>query len=389
MTTTRRTFLQTTAAVGGALGAGLLARAAMASPSETASSGGGGKMRILVLGGTGLIGPHLVRYAVARGHAVSTFTRGKTEADLPAGVERLVGDRADNLEALKGKTWDVVIDDSSSIPAWTRATAELLKDSVGRYLFTSSISVYADVSKPGVDENGKLAEISEEEAYEVSDVKQVLPHYGALKVKCEEAARRVFGDRAIVVRPGLIVGPYDRSDRFTYWPVRIARGGEVLAPGTPEDPVQFIDVRDLAEWYVRLLDADGRGTYNATGPYAPLGMAEMLYGIRAVTTKDCDWTWVDADFLEKQEPPVQAWSEMTVWVPPTGEYAGFAQIDVSRAVGHGLTFRPLADTARDTLAWFESLPDERRSKMRAGLPADREREVLAAWHARGAKPAAS
>ena len=363
MKTSRREFLATTAV------------AAVSARSFGAPGKAPSPMRILILGGTGFLGPHQVEYARRRGHQVTLFNRGKTAPDLFPDIEQLRGDRNDDLEALKGRSWDVVIDNSASIPRWVRQSASLLSESAERYLFVSSLSVFSDDSIIGMTESSPVGKLEDPTVEEVTGAT-----YGPLKALCEKEAETAFAGRSVVVRPGLIVGPGDRSDRFTYWPARIDRGGEVLAPGNPEDPVQIVDVRDLAGWMVDLLERRATGVYNATGPKAPLSMAEMLYGIRAVTTAEVSFTWVSPEFLDEHK--VRAWSDMPVWVPSTPETAGFSRFDCSRAFAAGLTFRPLADTARDTLEWFRALPRERREKLRAGLTAEREREVLQAWHAR-------
>jgi 2'-hydroxyisoflavone reductase len=328
----------------------------------------------------------MVSYAVARGHQLTLFNRGKTNTDLFPELERLVGDRNDDIssiaaEVAKGRRWDVVIDNTASIPRWVEESAGLLKGSAGLYLYTSSISAYADSATPGADETAPLGTISAEEVAKVKTNRDITgENYGPLKALCEKAAQEAFPERCIVVRPGLIVGPGDSSDRFTYWPVRIHRGGEVLAPGNPTDPVQFIDCRDLGEWYVRLVEDGAVGVYNGVGPASPMSIAEMLYGIRATTAGEVSFTWVDADFLKQHQ--VEEWQEVTVWVPPVGEYAGFSSSSIARAKAAGLTFRPLATTAVDTLAYWSSLPDERRAQPRAGLAPEKERAVLAAWHSR-------
>jgi len=332
-------------------------------------------LKLLILGGTGFIGPHQVEYAVRRGHDVTLFNRGKTNPGLFPQIEQLKGDRNGDLESLKGRSWDAVIDNSASLPRWVRASAGLLKDSAKYYLFISSLSVFVDNSIVGIDEDSPVGKISDPTVEEITE-----ETYGPLKALCEEETRKAFGDRAIVVRPGLIVGPGDRSDRFTYWPVRIDRGGEVLAPGNPADPVQIVDARDLAEWTVHLLESGTAGTFNAVGPSSPLTMGGMLHGIRAVTSVDISFTWVPADFLA--EKSVQPWSDMPVWVPFTDDMKGFSQFNCRKAINAGLRFRPLAETARDTIDWFKSQPDDRQGKMKAGLSADREKEVLQAWHAR-------
>ena len=356
---TRRTFVAAAAAVTGAA-----ALAQMPRPKP---------LRILILGGTGFIGPHQVRYAVERGHKVTVFNRGKTNpGSVPAGVERLEGDRNGKLDALKGREWDAVIDNPSTLPRWVRDAATLLQDSAGQYVFISTISVYKDNSRPGEDESGALAELADPTVEQVTG-----ETYGGLKALAEKEALKAFPGKATIVRPGLIVGPGDPTDRFTYWPVRIARGGEVLAPGTPNDPVQFIDGRDLAEWTIRLVEQKTFGTFNATGPQHPLTVAEMLHGIKAVTTAGAQFTWVSADFLEAQK--VAPWGDMPVWIPPAGEYAGFGSRSIARAVAAGLTFRSLADTASATLAYHESRDAERKAKFRSGIKPEREAEVLAAW----------
>jgi len=380
MPTNRREFVQLSVLAAGA--AGLAAARSKRAGADEASK----PLTILVLGGTGLIGPPMVEYALARGHEVTLFNRGKTNAHLFPGVERLKGDRNDDISALEqavadGRRWDAVIDNTASLPRWVTESAGLLADAADVYLYTSSISAYADSSIPGADETAAVGRISAEDEAKVLTTKDITgENYGPLKARCEEEARKAFPDTAIVVRPGLIVGPGDYSDRFSYWPVRINRGGEVMAPGNPDDPVQFIDCRDLGEWYIRLVEAKALGTYNGTGPRSPMSIAGMLYGIRATVDNEISFTWVDADFLE--EHGVQAWMHMTVWVPPVGEYAGFSASGIQRALDAGLSFRPLADTAEATMAYWNSLPEDRRAEARAGLPAEKEKEVLAAWHSR-------
>src|SRR5690242_1284476 len=218
---------------------------------------------ILVLGGTGFIGPHLVRHAVARGHRVTIFTRGRHDAKLPDSVARLIGDRNGQLDALKGRRWDAVVDDSATNPEWVRMSTELLKEAVGAYLFTSSTGVYYPYLRRGLDESSSVR-------YDADDPKDGSATFGVAKALCERQTLGGFGNRAVVVRPTYIVGPGDTSDRFPYWPVRLARGGEVLAPGRRDDPVQFIDVRDLAEFMVHLLEEKRSGIYNVVGPRSPM-----------------------------------------------------------------------------------------------------------------------
>ncbi|HEY0159562.1 MAG TPA: NAD-dependent epimerase/dehydratase family protein [Thermoanaerobaculia bacterium] len=370
----RRTFLATTAAG--------VAAAAVAGPAATAPAAK--PLRILILGGTGFIGPNQVRYAVARGHKVTVFNRGKTNpGSLPAGVEQLIGDRNGKLDALKDRQWDAVIDNPTTLPRWVRDAAAILKGNAEQYLFISTISVYADNSKPDMDEDTPTIKLDDPTVEEIKG-----ETYGGLKALAEQEAQKAFPGKTTIVRPGLIVGAGDNSDRFSYWPARIARGGEVLAPGNPTDRVQFIDARDLGEWTIRLLEQKTYGVFNATGPEHPLTTAEMLYGIKAITTAGAQFTWVPAEFLEEQN--VSPWMDMPVWIPPTGDTAGFGSRSIKRALAAGLTFRTLADTAQHTLDFWKGRDAERNEKVRAGIKPEREREVLAAWKAKQAKkPAAS
>ena len=246
-------------------------------------------------------------------------------------------------------------------------------------MFISTISVYADTSK-GVDETAPLVKYDGPDAFkETLEAMKASGYktYGPLKALAEQEAEKWFPGKTLIIRPGLIVGPGDETDRFTYWPVRIDRGGEVLAPGDPNDPVQFIDARDLAEWTIRMVENREIGSYNATGPAKPLGVGGMLDGIKSALNANAKFTCVPAEFLKQQK--IEAWSDMPVW---TGEEAGMARTNINRALAKGLTFRPLAETARDTLAWFKSQSQDRQSKLKAGLTAERETEVLAAWHKR-------
>jgi 2'-hydroxyisoflavone reductase len=335
-------------------------------------------LRILILGGTGFTGPFQVKYALSRGHKVTVFNRGKTHpGELPKEVEQLIGDRNGQLEALKGKKWDVCIDNPTTLPAWVRDAAQILKGNVERYIFISTISVYADTST-GPEENAPLAKYEGAdpfketlEAMKASGYKT----YGPLKALSEQETEKWFPGKSLIIRPGLIVGPRDETDRFTYWPVRIDRGGEVLAPGNPSDPVQFIDGRDLAEWTIRMAENRETGIYNATGPAKELGIGGMLDGIKAALNSNATFAWANAEFLKQQK--VEAWSDMPVWA---GDELGLSRTNISRALAKGLTFRPLGETARDALAWFKAQKPERRAKLRAGLTPEREAEVLAALH---------
>jgi len=367
---TRRHFIKLSAATAGAFAFPVRSTTLFAEQSVK-------PLRILILGGPGFTGPYQVRYALSRGHKVTTFNRGKTHpGELPKEVEQLIGDRNGQLDALKGRKWDVAIDNPTTLPAWVRDAAEILKGNVERYVFISTISVYADTSK-GADEMAPLAKYDGSDPYkETLEAMKASGYktYGPLKALSEKEAEKWFPGKTLIIRPGLIVGPRDETDRFTYWPVRIDRGGEVLASGAPNDPVQFIDARDLAEWTIRTVENRETGIYNATGPAKPLAIGEMLDQIKGALNSKATFTWVPADFLEKQK--VEAWSDMPVW---TGEESGMARTNITRALAKGLTFRPLAETARDTLAWFKSQPQDRQSKLRAGLTPAREAELLAHW----------
>ena len=340
-------------------------------------------LKILILGGTGFTGPFQVKYALARGHKVTVFNRGKTHpGELPEGVEQLIGDRSTGqLDALKGRKWDVVIDNPTMLPKWVHDAAAILKGNVERYIFISTISVYADASKAGINEKAPVAKYDGKDAMkETRDtvIASKFALYGPLKALSEKEVEKWFPDKACIIRPGLIVGPGDETDRFSYWPVRIDRGGEVLAPGEQSDPVQFIDARDLAEWTIRMAEQGATGVYNATGPTPALSIGGMLEGIKTALSSKATFTWVPANFLGASK--VEPWSDMPVWVPPTGEDGGMGAVGIQRALDKGLTFRPLAETARDTLAGFKMQPKERQEKMNAGLTKEREAEVLAAWH---------
>jgi len=372
--TTRRNFIKVSAAAGGALSLGF--------PRNLRAQARPKPLSILILGGTGFTGPFQVRYALERGHKVTVFNRGKTHpGETPKEVEQLIGDRNGQLDALKNRKWDVVIDNPTMLPAWVRDVGQILKGNVERYVFISTISVFGDTSKAGIDEAAPLAKYAGPDAMkETRDtvIASKFALYGPLKALSEQEAEKWFPKQTLVIRPGLIVGPRDETDRFTYWPVRIDRGGEVMAPGDPGDPVQFIDGRDLAEWVIRMVEQGETGIYNATGPDKTLGVGAMLEGIKAANKSNAKFTWVTADFLEAQK--VAPWSDMPVWVPPRGEDGGMGRINVQKAISKGLTFRPLADTARDTLTWFKTQSPERQAKLKAGLASEREVEVLAAWH---------
>ncbi len=333
-------------------------------------------LSILILGGTGFTGPHQVRYALSRGHKVTLFNRGRRPQEWPAEVEELVGDRDTNdYSALKGRKWDVCIDNPATLPHWVRDAAAVLKGNVKHYVFISTISVYAGNSKIGTDETAPREKYAGKDALAENSaaLKANMRLYGPLKAFSEDEAHRQFEGVTTVIRPGLIVGPGDETDRFSYWPVRLARGGEVLVPPAA-DPVQFIDARDLAEWTIRIAETRVFGDFNGHGPDYPLSMGALLYGIRAVTAGGAKLREASADFLSQNK--VNMWSDMPVWVPGSGETAGFHRRLNTSAIAAGLTFRPLAVTATDTLAWWEQQPAERKKSMRAGLTAEREVALL-------------
>jgi 2'-hydroxyisoflavone reductase len=329
-------------------------------------------MKILVLGGTSFLGPHTVEAALASGHELTLFNRQRTHADLFPAVEKLKGDRNGDYAALAGRTWDAVIDTHAHLPRWVRLAADALKDSVGQYVFVSTISVYPMPWRAVVREDAPVERLPDG----VAEEPFAMERYGALKVLCEEAAEERMPGRVTVARPGLIVGPLDPTDRFTYWPARIARGGEVLAPGNPDAEVQFVDARDLGLFLVRTIEDGHAGVFNAVGFQGRLSMQEMLHGCKAAVNTDCSLTWVDEEFLLAQE--VGPWMEMPLWIPTGGE-AG-AHFDNAAAIAHGLSFRPPAETMRDVAAWAATRPADHR--WGAGLAADKEARVLAAWRAR-------
>jgi nucleoside-diphosphate-sugar epimerase len=377
MTTTRRNFLKLSALAGSSIGLGLITL----SSSEAKKSDKATKpLRILILGGTGFTGPFQVRYALDRGHKVTVFNRGRTHpGELPKEAEQLIGDRNGQLDALKGRTWDVVIDNPATLPVWVRDAAQILKGHADRYVFISSTAVYADTSKQGMDETAPLVK------YEGADVMKEtsatmrasnMALFGPLKAVSEAEAEKWFPNKTLVIRPGYIVGPGDESDRFTYWPVRVERGGEVLAPGSPSDPIQIIDARDLAEWTIRMVEQGTVGAFNATGPKSRLSMGRMLDVMKKTTKSDARFTWVDDEFLKSQN----IIDDFPIWTSTKGPYISYLTTNVDKALKHGLTFRPLSETTRATLEWFRKQTPERQLRMRAGITAAREAEVLAAWH---------
>jgi 2'-hydroxyisoflavone reductase len=377
MASTRRDHLK--------LGAGVLAGLATSGAATRAAEGKPKSQRILILGGTGFIGPHEVRYALSRGHQVTIFNRGRQKEDWPGAVEELLGDRnTGDLKSLEGREWDVCIDNPTTLPFWVRDAAKALKGKIKHYVFISTISVYDKTDQPA-DETAPVAAYggADPMAETAQTVAKNPALYGQLKAVSEAEARRQFGEAATtVIRPGLISGPGDETDRFSYWPVRLANpagrwGPQVAAPGDGSDPVQFIDARDLAEWIVRMAEQRTAGTFNGAGPARPMTTKAFLQAVASGVQARPNLTWIATPFLEAQK--VHAWSDMPVWIPGQGETMGFHRRSIARALKAGLTFRPLPVTAGDTLAWFKTLPPERQAKLRSGLTPERETALLAAW----------
>ncbi|MCA8976243.1 MAG: NAD-dependent epimerase/dehydratase family protein [Planctomycetes bacterium] len=365
---TRRAFLSSLAAAGA-----MAPFAKAATPSRSSP----GSLRILVLGGTAFLGPPFVRAAVAKGHSVTLFNRGKTAPEMFADLEQLRGDRdTGDLEALKGTKFDVVVDNSGYVPAHVAAVAEMFKDIAAHYQFISTISVYGGFGErpEAIDETVEPTRVSDEVAAAAKTIREAYRHYGALKARCEAAAEAAMPGRVSNIRPGLIVGPGDRSDRFTWWPVRIDRGGEVLAPGDRDGHSQFIDVRDLANWMLHCIEQNVTGVMNAVGFNGRVSMAEVLGACKCATSKPVTLTWASEEFL--QENGVGAYMDMPLWIPR----AGRSMVSNARAVANGLEFRPIADTIRDTLHWARTERGE-RPFTRTGLRPEREAELLAKWHA--------
>ncbi|HYW33037.1 MAG TPA: NAD-dependent epimerase/dehydratase family protein [Gemmatimonas sp.] len=373
LATGRREFLRR--AAGAAALAGIASNLPSVLRALEPSARGVAPLDILVLGGTGFIGPHLVRHAVARGHRVTIFTRGRRTADLPESVTRLVGDRNGQLGALQGKRWDIVIDDSATNPDWVRQSVALLEPSVGAYMFTSSTGVYYPYLKRGLNESHPVL-------YDAADPNDGSASFGVAKARCERAVMDAFGARGIVVRPTYIVGPGDTTDRFPYWPQRIVRGGEILAPGRRDDPVQIIDVRDLAEFMIGIAERGSRGIYNVAGPKARLTAARFYE--TAVNTLGSQagsppkLVYVD-DYALLAKHKVE---EAIPWAMLRGNDLGMMSIRNDKAVGAGLAFRALDVTLRDTLTWWGTVPEARKAKPRFTITPEQEAAVLAEWKAR-------
>ena len=343
-------------------------------------------MKLLILGGTRFVGRHLVTAALARNHEVTFFNRGKHPSAASVGAETIHGDRNHDLAKLAGRRWDAVIDTSGYLPRTVRASAEILAHSVDRYVFISSLSAYADFSVFGIDETAPVAMLTSEElerANKIDSSGQASAEtygamYGGLKALCEQAAEEVLSDRALIIRPGLIIGSHDYTDRFTYWVVRVARGGDVLAPGPPDRYVQVIDVRDLAEWTLRMIEREETGVYNASGLPNTLTMEAALGECKSATDSDASLTWVSEHFLMQEG--VAPWSEMPLWMPEDAapHMKGFMFINCNKAIDSGLSFRRLSDTIRDVLTWRETNP--LKEELRAGIDPEREQKLLRKWH---------
>jgi len=328
-------------------------------------------MNLLILGGTSFLGRHLTETALKRGYAVTLFNRGVTNPSLFPQVRQVMGARDGGVQALAGGGWDAVVDTSGYIPRVVRQGLSILSGQVGRYIFISSLSVHSDYSAPGVDESSPTIVLDDPQIEEITG-----DTYGGLKALCEQAVLEVFPEKAMIVRPGLIVGPCDPSDRFTYWPHRISRGGEVLAPDRPGRLIQFVDVRDIAAWILLAVENRMKGTYNATGPAEPLPMGRFLETCRTLINPEAELVWVEDAFL--QENDVSPWSDLPLWIPESEpDFSGFMQCNCGNAIDQGLRFRPLSESVMDTQRWNSTRPQAREWK--AGLSVERERKILELW----------
>lgn len=336
-------------------------------------------MKILIIGGTKFLGRHLIDAALANDHEVTLFNRGKFSREEFENVEQIHGDRHADLEKLSGGNWDAVIDTCGYLPQSVKKSAEFLADKVKQYVFISSGSVYAETSEPNYDEQTATAKLATEqkEKFENFDTNQELnglvlgESYGALKVLCEEAAGRAMPNRVLNVRAGMIVGAFDWTDRFAYWVMRVASGGEVLAPGAPENFVQLIDVRDLSEWIIEMIERGETGIFNATSAPFDLTFGKMLDAMKSALATDAEFVWADEKFLVENN--VAPWSEMPFYLPESDDAArNFLTMNVDRALSKNLKFRPLGETVRDVFEWRKS----QHHQMRAGISAERERELL-------------
>ena len=326
-------------------------------------------MNLLIVGGTRFLGKALVEASQAIGHNVTLFNRGQSHPDWFLNIEQLHGDRNRDLSILKGRQWDAVIDTCAYFPRQVRELLEAIGGSIGHYTLISTISVYADFSQPGMDETAPVATIDDPTIEEITG-----GSYGPLKALCEQAALDSLGEQVLIVRPGLIVGPFDPTDRFTYWPARISRGGDLLVPDSPDWETQIIDVRDLAKWTIWMVEKRANGIFNATGPDQTLTFGEILDATQMVSGASVKFHWVDTQFL--LDHSVEPWSDLPLWLPGS-EYAGMDRINIQKAINHGLEFRPLKATISDTLDWEKNRPPDHDWK--AGLKSDREAELLSKW----------
>ena len=352
-----------------AAAATVLGGQAFAQNNNEGSNKAAQKLRVLILGGTGFLGPHFVEALQAGGHDVTLFNRGKSNPGLFKHLETLIGDRDGQLAALKGRDWDVVIDDSGYVPRHVQLTADLLKDHVRQYIYVSSISVYGTFPKPGLNEDDAVATPPDPKVEEVNG-----ETYGGLKAGCEHVVESTYGARSTIVRPHIVVGPGDSTDRFTYWVARVARGGQVLAPGSSNDPLQFIDVRDLAAFMRRCAEQRPPGRFNACTPPGVHTIGELLETCKRVSSSNAMFTWADATFI--QANGLMEKGEIPMWVPPNGPRANALLVSSARAVQQGLRFHDLETTVRDTLEWFNKRPAEQRQKLATGLTPEREAELL-------------
>lgn len=365
MKSTRREFIKA-GAIGAAAATAGIPLAGYAGDKAKASAK---RLKILILGGTGFIGPHMVREALRRGHSVTLFNRGRSNNTLFPDLETIKGDRDNGLDGLKGRRWDAVIDNSGYVPRHVQDSARLLAPNVDRYVFISTVSVYADFSVPN-NEDSPLASIADETMEEVTG-----ETYGALKALCEQrAAAEIDADKLAILRPTYICGPGDHTDRFSYWPVRTRRGGEMIWPGTPDHLVQIVDVRDLAIFTIDCIDREIDGIYNTINANL-CNMGSLLKDCAAVTASDVDPLWIDSDFLDSNG--LQGGGDFPIW-HGTGEL----EFSSERAVRAGMQSRPVRETARDLLTWWDTLPEERTAELRAGVSAEKEAEVIAAWKAK-------
>lgn len=375
--TKRRDFIKNASLTGVALST-LSITACMQEPQEETKAvkkETGKKLKILFLGGTGFLGPYTVNAAIAQGHEVTLFNRGKTNPEMFSSLEKIKGDRnTDDIKKLANRKWDVVIDTSAYYPRSMNMAMEVLKDNIGQYLFVSTISVYSDWSKPGMDESTPVGTLDDPTVEEVN--RQT---YGPLKALCEQAAEKHMPGKVCTIRPGLIVGPRDKTDRFTYWPVRIKKGGDVLAPGDGSDFIQYIDVRDLAEWMVHCVENNINGIFNAQTNGSDIIMKQLLDTCVKIINPSANLVWVDRAFLEEQQ--VAPWQEMPVWLPAEGDYAGSGMMSSVKAYANGLKERPIEVVVKDCHDWFTTLPAERQADLKWGIKPEKEANVLNAWKA--------